>query len=151
MLSELAREHIKRLSDQELAEYIATGEQMYEPAAVNFAREEWSARSLDPNAVSELESKAKVLVQAETAVRELRAEIPLDSSGKVLACVGGLIGIASLPFAFRVWVKMDIRGETCKAHDTKRWFMRGFMVNVLFWVVLIAVTYSRWKQQHPGP
>jgi hypothetical protein len=139
MLSEFSKEHIRSLSDPELAEYVAIGEQIYEPEAVTFAQQEFATRKLDERAVLDLQLQVKAQLEQEAAARQIAASAPLDFSGRLLAFIAGLIGIASLPTVFHVWVKMDIRGENQKARDTKRFFAWGFAIDLAVWVTAIVI------------
>jgi hypothetical protein len=80
--------------------------------------------------ISLLQSQAKSQVEADAAAREIAATTPLDHSGRILAFIGGLFGIACLPIVFRMWVTMDIQGEQQKARDIKRFFGWGFAINL---------------------
>jgi hypothetical protein len=148
MLSELAKEHICRLGDQQLAEYIATGEQMYEREAVEFARRQFAERRLNDQAVVHLKSEAHARVAADSALKEQIAATPMDWDGKVLSFIGGLLGIGGLPLVFRIWVRMDIRGQYRKAKDMKRFYFWGFAINMVVLATVFVVSYVRWREQH---
>ena len=145
MLTDRAKEHIQSLDDQYLAEYIAAGELMYERDAIEFAREEFSRRNLDQGTMAQLEAKAKVHQEAEASKRETLAAEPLAHDGKLLAFVGGLVGLAIAPRVFFVWNGMEAKGEYQKARDVIRWFLRGLAINIVALTILGVVSYSRWR------
>jgi len=149
MLTDRGKEHIRSLDDQELAEYIAAGESMYEPDALHFARQEFSRRNLDHDAVIQLEAEARFQLEAEAASREAIAAEPLDGGGKVLAFVAGLLGLAMAPHVFFKWNGMEARGEHRKARDAIRWFLWGLAINIaaLTFLVVVASSRSRATQQ----
>jgi hypothetical protein len=141
MLTDRAKEHLASLDDGQLAEYIAAGELMYEADAIEFARDEFSRRNLDQGTVALLEAQAQLQLEAEAEWREAIAAQPLDGAGKVLAFVGGLLGLAVAPKAFFAWLRMDMNGERQKARDVKRWFLAGLVINIVVLVVWL-VSYS---------
>jgi|SRR5579859_3054702 len=143
MLTDRGKEHIQSLDDQQLAEYIAAGEQMYERDAIEFAREEFSRRNLDQGTVAQLEAEAKLQVEADVRVREAIAVEPLDGDGKALAFIGGLLGLALAPKAFFVWNGMETNGQYQRAKDVKRWFLLGLTINILALILLGIVLSSR--------
>ena len=148
-ISDRTREHVQSLDDQQLATYIAVGERMYERDAIDFARQEFSRRNLDGQTVVALEAEAARQDEAEAIQQKVIASEPLDGSGKVLAFIGGLFGIAFALKAFFVWNGMDMRGEYRKAKSVKRWFLLGFAFNVVVLTIVIIVSYSQWKSEHP--
>src|SRR5438874_285924 len=90
MLHEQARNHIVGLTDEELAEYIQGGTELYQHEALEFAREEFSRRNLSPEAIQRLAADASDHINSRNQVALESASRPLGSGGRIAAFIAGL-------------------------------------------------------------
>lgn len=151
MLTDRAKEYIRSLDDLRLAKYIATGELMYEPEAIEFACEEFSRRNIAPAAVDQLDEYARRQVDSEIARENAIASQPLDGPGKLLAFVVGIAGVGFLREAVLVWYEMERKREYQKMKDGTRYFLLGFAIHIIALTVLGVVMYSHWAAGHRHP
>ena len=147
MFQEQTKEYISNLSDLELIEYIKEG--IYEPEAIEFAKQEVAARNLDPQRLAELESSAQLKNETLRAQVAEAAERPLGKLGKVLAIIGGLnmLGIGGICLLI-AWGQFRERGERLKIKEMWRRAMYGFVV---MWLILILLFVIPWQWFAPNP
>lgn len=134
MLYERARDHISNLSDQDLAEYVKEGTEMYDPEAVAFARQEMERRGVSAEQLRELESQAEARIEQRNAEAEEMAKRPLGTTGRILAFAGGFIGFPLLIFLIASG-RMRDRGEYRKARELRHMGFMGFAVFMLLGMV----------------
>jgi hypothetical protein len=133
MLYEQTKSHIGQLNDAELAEYIQIGTEAYEPDAVNFAREEYRRRALDPRILSDA-------VDADTSrdtARVASASQPLETAEKVAAFFKGMVGIFA-PWALLLPHPANVFGEHQRNRQRRRYRLAGFALVILLLVLYIA-------------
>jgi len=116
MLHERTRQYIRSLKDVELWEYIQTGTDRYEPEAVAFAREQFEERNLDPEQIGRIEAEAKSRATDEAADRVEAAARHLGPMGKIMAFIGGCLGLPAL-FYLLIWYNFRKQGEHQKARE----------------------------------
>ncbi|HEX4124505.1 MAG TPA: hypothetical protein VHY37_07240 [Tepidisphaeraceae bacterium] len=146
MLTDRVKEHIQGLGDQQLAEYLAAGEQLYEPAAVDFAAEEFARRNLDTETADKLIAAAAASIETETAANEAIANEPLDRDGRALAFVSGILCPVMVHHTLGAWAKMKVRKEHRKAQETMRFFLFGLALDIA--ALAITALAQLWRQ-HP--
>jgi hypothetical protein len=141
-LHERTREHILSLSDEELADYLAAGTALYEPEAVEFAREEFARRNIEPGRAERITAEA-----AERAVeREARAEelalLPLTTGQRILSFLGGIFigSILVIVIMLFAWSGFRQRGELRRAGEMWRFVLYGF--GSVFLLGLLAIVYA---------
>jgi hypothetical protein len=138
MLHEKARTHITGLANDELAEYIRGGTDLYQEEAIRFAREEFARRNLSPEVVRELETEAIHRVAFRTLTNQEMASRPLGAFGKIAAFMAGFLspGGITVIILFIVSNGFKSRGEEGKAAE----MWKCFRIGLLCWVVpLISI------------
>ncbi|HWE95943.1 MAG TPA: hypothetical protein VG269_18415 [Tepidisphaeraceae bacterium] len=139
MLSDANQKYIRGLSDDELAEYVQAGVEMYEPEAVEFARGEFERRNLSPELVVQKTEVAKVrLAGAKAAEREVASQ-PLDRDSRLLAFALGWTILT--PIWLFKWLGMQHRGEYQKSRDLLRFGFAG--MGAFFVLIGIAMLFPR--------
>lgn len=115
MLHAETTKHIRGLTDEALADYVATGVEMYEPEAVEFAREEFARRNIDPALLARAQNAVVAVRHTYWAQAERGAVAPADWADKVIAFVGGMLfPLMWLPLV--LWfLRLLGRGEHRKA------------------------------------
>jgi hypothetical protein len=139
MLRDAIQEHIRGLSDDELAEYVQAGVEMYEPEAVEFAREEFARRNLSPEMIVQKTEVARDrLAVAQAAEREAASQ-PLDRDSRLLAFTLGWTILT--PIWLFKWLGMQHRGEYQKSRDLLRFGFAG--MGAFFVLIGIAMLFPR--------
>jgi hypothetical protein len=115
MLHAQTTKHILGLTDEALADYVATGVEMYEPEAVEFARQEFTRRNIDSALLAKAEAAVVALRRTYWAQAEQAAVAPTDWADKAIAFVGGMLfPLMRLPLV--LWfLRLQGRGEHRKA------------------------------------
>jgi hypothetical protein len=151
MLHERTREYIRSLKDAELWEYIQTGTERYEPEAVTFARKQFEERELDPEQIGRIEAEAKSRATEEAADRVEAAARHLRPMGKIMAFIGGCLGLPAL-FYLLIWYNFRTQGEHQKARELWTYGFAGLGA-VLILAAVVRLMSPRHKQsieQIPG-
>jgi hypothetical protein len=139
-LSDRVREHICGLSDEQLVTYIIVGIDVYEPQAVEFAREEFQRRALDPALVSKLTNEAVGRLQAEREAQAEAAGRPLDFLSIVFAFCAGFTVIGLFSLALRD-ARFRMAGEDRKS--AQLWKSAGVGLMTLI-VTVVAMGCLMW-------
>lgn len=138
ILDARTREHIAALTDEALIEYIAVGVDVYQPEAVEFAREELSRRNIVPELLARHQEEALLIVNA-----RVRAEIasefrPLGRWGRILAFIFGWATFT--PIWLVAWLRMYSRAQYQAGRDLWRFGMLGWG----FWMIVIGI-FAAWS------
>ena len=128
-------EHIRGLGDEELAEYVATGVEMYEPEAVEFARAEFDRRQIDPALLARAQAGVVAIRHAYWAQAERAAVAPLDWADKAIAFVAGFFFLGTFVLIGLKIMRLYERGERRKAAQWPIYAAVGAVAFVVFLLV----------------
>src|SRR3954464_14202597 len=103
MLHDRTIQHITNLPDEALAEYIASGTEVYQADAIAFAREEFHKRGLATQDQLAVQRIGRERAADAARTRELASNAALRWDGKLLAFVFGLLVISPVYLIF--WLR----------------------------------------------
>src|SRR2546423_12040668 len=105
MLHDRTIQHITKLRDEALAEYIASSAEVYEADAISFAREEFQKRGLASQDLLAVQKIGRERAADAARMRKLASTAPLKQDGKLLAFVFCLVVISPVYFIF--WLRLS--------------------------------------------
>lgn len=128
MLNPRTREHISGLNNQALIEYVTVGLDLYEPEAVEFAREELNRRNIAPELHAKLRVEVSHAVDAQMSEEIAKESRPLARWGRILAFVFGwaILSPFWLVIWFVIWLNMYLRHQYQAARDLWRFGFLGW-------------------------
>jgi hypothetical protein len=115
MPSSYVESHIRGLGDEDLAAYIATGTAVYEPEAVEFARQELARRGLTTAQATEAVTRASARHTADKAADSKFANESLQTWEFVLYSGLFVVDIIGLPLVLIMWANFRQRGARKKS------------------------------------
>ena len=131
------KDHIIALSDEALVEYIKVGTTMYDPEAVEFAKQMLSGRGIGPQRLMEVEAVVEENRVAEAARKAEIGNRPLGPLGRTMAFLGGACGF--VPFLFYYLVArfhLRSRGEHHKIREMWRSALMGLASVIALLIIL---------------
>lgn len=128
MLNARTREHISGLNNEALIEYVTVGLDLYEPEAVEFAREELNRRNIEPELHAKLRVEVSHAVDAQVSAEIAKEFRPLARWGRILAFIFGwaILSRFWLVIWVVIWLNMYLRHQYQAARDLWRFGFLGW-------------------------